>query len=85
MVFEHGMCACIGGLDRAHLHMMSLHQDTTIEDLEHSINSTLESRNAGIDHIIYKGYKLENKHDIESIIKIVLVSMSRTLLISISF
>ena len=23
-IFEHGMCACIGGLDRAHLHMMSI-------------------------------------------------------------
>lgn len=69
--FEHGMCACIGGLDRAHLHIMSLPNNTTSKDLEHSINSTLESRKAGIDHILYKGYKLENKHDIESILQIV--------------
>ena len=24
LIFEHGMCACIGGLDRAHLHLMSV-------------------------------------------------------------
>ena len=24
VVFEHGMCACIGGLDRAHMHVMSI-------------------------------------------------------------
>ena len=23
VVFEHGMCACMGGLDRAHLHLMN--------------------------------------------------------------
>ena len=70
-IFEHGMCACIGGLDRAHLHIMSLPKNTTNNDLEHSINLTLESRKAGIDYIIYKGHKLENKHDIESILQIV--------------
>ena len=25
-LFEHGMCACIGGLDRAHLHIMPMSQ-----------------------------------------------------------
>ncbi len=69
--FEHGMCACIGGLDRAHLHIMSMPKNTKSLDLESSINSTLESRKAGIDYIVYKGYKLENKHDIESILQIV--------------
>ena len=29
VVFEHGMCACIGGLDRAHLHIMSIPEKTT--------------------------------------------------------
>ena len=24
VLFEHGMCACLGGLDRAHLHIMSI-------------------------------------------------------------
>ena len=28
VVFEHGMCACIGGLDRAHLHIMTIHEKT---------------------------------------------------------
>lgn len=71
VIFEHGMCACIGGLDRAHLHIMSLPYNTSSPDLEISIDSTLESRKAGIDHIIYKGYKLENRHDIDSILQIV--------------
>jgi diadenosine tetraphosphate (Ap4A) HIT family hydrolase len=26
--FEHGMCACVGGLDRAHLHFMSVKKNT---------------------------------------------------------
>ena len=69
--FEHGMCACIGGLDRAHLHLMSIPKNTFSGDLVKSINSTLESRKAGIKSILYKGYKLENKHDIESILQIV--------------
>ncbi len=69
--FEHGMCACIGGLDRAHLHIMTIPKNTSGKDLKASINLTLESRNAGIDHIIYNGYKLENNHDISSILQIV--------------
>ena len=28
VVFEHGMCACIGGLDRAHIHIMSVPKKT---------------------------------------------------------
>ena len=29
VIFEHGMCACIGGLDRAHLHVMSVNDKTS--------------------------------------------------------
>ena len=27
VIFEHGMCACIGGLDRAHLHIMPVNKN----------------------------------------------------------
>jgi len=70
VTFEHGMCACMGGLDRAHLHLMSIPKNTYSGDLTKSINSTLENRKAGIKSILYKGFKLENKHDIESILQI---------------
>ena len=29
VVFEHGMCACVGGLDRAHVHIMSIDKNST--------------------------------------------------------
>ena len=28
VIFEHGMCACIGGLDRAHIYIMSIPIET---------------------------------------------------------
>jgi len=64
IIFEHGMCACIGGLDRAHLHIMSVHNNTSNESLKKSINKTLYDRKAGIKYIKFKNYKLENLHDI---------------------
>ena len=67
VVFEHGMCACIGGLDRAHLHIMSVSSKTNEVSLKESINETLYSRKAGIKHILYNNYKLENIHDINQI------------------
>tara|TARA_B100000767_G_C19702311_1_gene508973 strand:+ start:220 stop:1125 length:906 start_codon:yes stop_codon:yes gene_type:complete len=67
VVFEHGMCACIGGLDRAHLHIMSMSSKTNEVSLKKAINETLYSRKAGIEHIFYNNYKLENIHDINQI------------------
>ena len=63
-IFEHGMCACIGGLDRAHLHIMTLDQKTSEASLIKSINGTLYNRKAGIEHVEYNNFKLENIHDI---------------------
>ncbi len=63
-VFEHGMCACVGGLDRAHLHIMSVTNDSSEESLTKAINKTLDERKAGIEYVKYKDYKLENLHDI---------------------
>ena len=69
IIFEHGMCACIGGLDRAHLHIMSAHNDTNNETLKKSINKTLYDRKAGIEYIKFKNYKLENLHDINQFLQ----------------
>ena len=33
-VFEHGMCACIGGLDRAHIHLMSVNEKSSEKALQ---------------------------------------------------
>ena len=67
VVFEHGMCACIGGLDRAHIHIMSIHDNSNEKTISDSINSVLYNRKAGIEYIEYKNYKLQNIHDINQI------------------
>ena len=67
VVFEHGMCACIGGLDRAHLHLMSVPENVSSADFKDSINKALYNRKAGIKYIEYNNYKLENLHDINQI------------------
>ena len=63
-VFEHGMCACIGGLDRAHIHLMSVNQNSTEKSFKDSIDKVLYKRKVGIDYIKFGDYKLENIHDI---------------------
>tara|TARA_B100000780_G_C21049943_1_gene421616 strand:- start:262 stop:1167 length:906 start_codon:yes stop_codon:yes gene_type:complete len=65
--FEHGMCACIGGLDRAHLHIMSIAKESSESSLIKAINETLYERKTGIEYIKYKNYKLENLHDINQL------------------
>ena len=67
VIFEHGMCACIGGLDRAHLHIMSISNKSNNITIKKAIRDTLYSRKAGIKHILFNGYKLENLHDINQI------------------
>ena len=64
VIFEHGMCACIGGLDRAHIHIMSVPKNSTEKTISDSINSVLYKRKAGIEYIEYNNYKLQNIHDI---------------------
>ncbi|MDC1148718.1 hypothetical protein OAT00_03510 [Pelagibacteraceae bacterium] len=68
--FEHGMCACVGGLDRAHLHLMTLNTNINKKILESSINKVLERRRAGIKSINFNGTNLINLEDIDSVIKI---------------
>lgn len=67
VVFEHGMCACIGGLDRAHIHIMSVPKKTNKNNIEEAINLTLYNRKAGIEYIEYRNFKLQNIHDISHI------------------
>ena len=67
LIFEHGMCACIGGLDRAHLHLMSVSKNSNQKHIKDSVNQVLYNRKAGVKYIEYNNYKLENLHDINQI------------------
>ncbi len=69
VIFEHGMCACIGGLDRAHLHVMSVNNQTSEKSLIDSIDRTLYKRKAGIEYITFNNFKLHNFHDINHFIE----------------
>ena len=64
VIFEHGMCACIGGLDRAHLHLMSIDNESSEKSLTQAIDQILYKRKAGIKYIKFGNHKLENIHDI---------------------
>tara|TARA_A100000164_G_scaffold362521_1_gene378562 strand:- start:110 stop:1021 length:912 start_codon:yes stop_codon:yes gene_type:complete len=66
-VFEHGMCACVGGLDRAHIHIMSLPKSTNASTLKKSIELTLFNRKSGVKYIEFKKFKLTNIHDINQL------------------
>tara|TARA_B100001113_G_C21051870_1_gene597171 strand:- start:75 stop:986 length:912 start_codon:yes stop_codon:yes gene_type:complete len=68
-LFEHGMCACVGGLDRAHLHMMTITKNLDQDLLIQTINEVLIKRRAGVKSVEFNGYKLENIHDINEILK----------------
>ena len=68
-IFEHGMCACIGGLDRAHLHIMSVDQNSSQKSIKNSVENILYKRKVGIKHIKFGNYKLENIHDINQFIE----------------
>ena len=67
VMFEHGMCACVGGLDRAHLHLMSISNKSNDESLKVAIDKSLFNRKAGISSISLNGHKLQNIHDINQL------------------
>ncbi len=67
-VFEHGMCACIGGLDRAHLHIMPIDKAADEKTIKESINVVLKKRKSGISSVEVDGYEFTNIHDINEII-----------------
>ena len=64
VIFEHGMCACVGGLDRAHMHLMTIDKNASENLIKDSINNVLIKRKAGITSVEMNGHKLENIHDI---------------------
>ena len=64
VIFEHGMCACVGGLDRAHMHLMTIDKNASDNLIKDSINNVLIKRKAGITSVEINGHKLENIHDI---------------------
>ena len=68
VLFEHGMCACVGGLDRAHLHLMPIDESSNDMDIINAINRVLYNRKAGINYIDFNNHKFENIHDINQII-----------------
>ena len=67
VTFEHGNCACLGGLDRAHLHIMTINEKADNDLITKCINQTLINRKAGITSVEINGSKLENIHDINEI------------------
>ena len=63
-IFEHGLCACLGGLDRAHLHFMPYKKKNS-HNIKSSINRCLKRRRVGNLEIIFKEYKLTSPDDID--------------------
>lgn len=69
-VFEHGMCACAGGLDHAHVHVMPIPNEISINNFKQILNRVLKKRAAGINKIKFKDNSFENVHDISTIINL---------------
>ena len=67
VIFEHGMCSCVGGLDRAHLHLMTIDKNASNKLIIDCINKVLTKRKTGIKSVEIDGYKLESIHDINEI------------------
>ena len=67
-IFEHGMCACAGGLDHAHVHVMPAPNNGIEKIFNDSVNNVLRKRAAGINKIEYKNNIFNNVHDISTII-----------------
>ena len=69
ILFEHGMCACVGGLDRAHLHIMPVDKSSTDNEIVEAVNRVLSNRKTGINFIEFNNHKFENIHDINQIME----------------
>lgn len=69
ILFEHGMCACVGGLDRAHLHIMPVDKSSSNNEIVEAVNRVLSNRKAGINFVEFNNHKFENIHDINQIIE----------------
>jgi len=64
LIFEHGMCACLGGLDRAHLHFLSC-KNVNEDNIRNAINLTLSRRRTGIKSCTFEGVQYNNIEDID--------------------
>ena len=69
VLFEHGMCACVGGLDRAHLHIMPVDKSSTDNEVVEAVNRVLSNRKAGINFVEFNNHTFENIHDINQIME----------------
>ena len=69
ILFEHGMCACVGGLDRAHLHIMPVDESSSENEIVEAVDRVLANRKAGINFVEFNNHKFENIHDINQIIE----------------
>jgi len=67
-LFEHGMCACAGGLDHAHVHLMPIPKKIDENKIKKILNKILKKRAAGINKIEFRNNTLDNVHDISTII-----------------
>jgi len=67
-IFEHGLCGCLGGLDRAHLHFMPYKKENII-NIQNSINKSLARRRVGNMVVEFKEYKLTAPDDIDFFLK----------------
>lgn len=67
VVFEHGMCSCVGGLDRAHIHLMPINKKTSKYTITSKINKVLKKRCVGIEEINYLNTQITHPHDIKHI------------------
>jgi diadenosine tetraphosphate (Ap4A) HIT family hydrolase len=68
-VFEHGMCACAGGLDHAHVHVMPAPKLLDENIFYEIINKILKIRAAGVQKIEFNKNIFDNVHDISTILK----------------
>ena len=68
-IYEHGMCGCLGGLDRAHLHLSPANLNVNKMSIIKIVNHLLKRRGVGLKKIKYNNVIIDNRYDIELIIK----------------
>ena len=61
------MCSCVGGLDRAHLHLMPIKKHLLEKNFELATNQALKDRRTGIEKIYYNEKKFSSIDDIDAI------------------
>ena len=67
-VFEHGMCVCLGGVDRAHLHLMPYNKKNK-KNMVKAINQSLKRRRIGIKYVKFNNQKFDHIEDIDTILE----------------